>query len=214
MLNIQIRGSKVNSVVGSIRQEQINRVFDDIKDKKCSLAEIMLNSEWQLYDDIFSSSTPIITSESELIITSYDSNDYYSEGHSFFRSKVTDIMQKIPIQNSIDFKDQLYIITHCAISHGNSFETELNDLDYKFFDKESISITSSAYPYFSLPVIKDLFLNNIKLVDLKRQKNELRQFISTIYKKRSLDEVGFLSSDNFLKFYDVIIDSKIDIGLK
>ena len=214
MLNIQIRGSKVNSVVGSIRQEQINRVFDDIKDKKCSLAEIMLNSEWQLYDDIFSSSTPIITSESELIITSYDSNDYYSDGHSFFRSKVTDIMQKIPIQNSIDFKDQLYIITHCAISYGNSFETELNDLDYKFFDKESISITSSAYPYFSLPVIKDLFLNNIKLVDLKRQKNELRQFISTIYKKRSSDEVGFLSSDNFLKFYDVIIDSKIDIGLK
>ena len=214
MLNIQVRGSKVESVVGSISQEQINQVFDDIKDKKYSLAEIMLNSEWQLHDDIFSSSTPIITSESELIITSYDSNDYYSEGHSFFRSKVTDIMQKIPIQNSIDFKDQFYIIAHCAISYGNSFETELNDLDYKFFDKESISITSSTYPYFRLPVIKDLFLNNIKLVDLKRQKNDLRQFISTIYKKRSSDDVGFLSSDNFLKFYDVIIDSKIDIGLK
>ena len=214
MLNIQVRGSKVDSVVGSISQEQMNRVFDDIKDKKYSLAEIMLNSEWQLHDDIFSSSTPIITSESELIITSYDSNDYYSEGHSFFRSKVTDIMQKIPIQNSIDFKDQFYIIAHCAISYGNSFETELNDLDYKFFDEESISITSSTYPYFRLPVIKDLFLNNIKLVDLKRQKNDLRQFISTIYKKRSSDDVGFLSSDNFLKFYDVIIDSKIDIGLK
>ncbi len=214
MLNIQVRGSKVDSVVGSISQEQMDRVFDDIKDKKYSLAEIMLNSEWQLHDDIFSSFTPIITSESELIFTSYDSNDYYSEGHSFFRSKVTDIMQKIPIQNSIDFKDQFYIIAHCAISYGNSFETELNDLDYKFIDKESISITSSTYPYFRLPVIKDLFLNNIKLVDLKRQKNDLRQFISTIYKKRSSDDVGFLSSDNFLKFYDVIIDSKIDIGLK
>ena len=89
MLNIQVRGSKVDSVVGSISQEQMNRVFDDIKDKKYSLAEIMLNSEWQLHDDIFSSSTPIITPESELIITSYDSNDYYSEGHSFFRSKAS-----------------------------------------------------------------------------------------------------------------------------
>ena len=164
MLNIQVRGSKVDSVVGSISQEQINRVFDDIKDKKYSLAEIMLNSEWQLHDDIFSSSTPIITSESELIITSYDSNDYYSEGHSFFRSKVTDIMQKIPIQNSIDFKDQLYIITHCAISYGNSFETELNDLiNPSIFSFLSIIVNASSKAWVGCSLLPSPALSTAQL---------------------------------------------------
>ena len=86
--------------------------------------------------------------------------------------------------------------------------------NYKPIASMSIPRFADIATFFRLPVIKDLFLNNIKLVDLKRQKNDLRQFISTIYKKRSSNDVGFLSSDNFLKFYDVIIDSKIDIGLK
>ena len=214
MLNIQVRGSKVDSVVGSISQEQMDRVFDDIKDKKYSLAEIMLNSEWQIHDDIFSSSTPIITSESELIITSYDSNDYYSEGHSFFRSRVTNVIQDIPVQNSIDYKNQSYLIAHCAIYYGNSFETELDDLDYQYFDENAISIDTSVYPFYRLPLIQNFYLNNLKLVDLERQKIDLKQFISTIYKNKSSNKLGKILSDNFSRFYEPIIDSKIDIGPK
>ncbi len=214
MLNIQIRGAKIKIAVGAIDQKQVKGFFNQISEMKCSLANIMLNSQWELHNDIFSCATPIITSDSELIITSYDSNDYYDEGHSFFRSRVTNIIQDIQVQNSIDYKNQSYIIAHCAIYYGNSFETELDDLDYQYFDENAISIDTSVYPFYRLPLIQNFYLNNLKLVDLERQKIDLKQFISTIYKNKSSNKLGKILSDNFSRFYEPIIDSKIDIGPK
>jgi len=144
----------------------------------------------------------------------YDSNDYYDEGHSFFRSRVTNVIQDIQVQNSIDYKNQSYIIAHCAIYYGNSFETELDDLDYQYFDENAISIDTSVYPFYRLPLIQNFYLNNLKLVDLERQKIDLKQFISTIYKNKSSNKLGKILSDNFSRFYEPIIDSKIDIGPK
>ena len=109
MLNIQIRGAKIKIAVGSINQKQVKGLFNQISEKKCSLADIMLSSQWELHNDIFSCATPIITSGAELIITSYDSNDYYNEGHSFFISRVTDVIQDIPVQKLIDYKNQSYL---------------------------------------------------------------------------------------------------------
>ena len=214
MLNIQIRGAKIKIAVGSINQKQVKGFFNQISEKKCSLAEIMLNSQWELHNDIFSCATPIITSDAELIITSYDSNDYYNEGHSFFRSRVTNVIQDIPVQNSINYKNQSYLIANCAIYYGNSFETELDDLDYQYFDQNTISINKSVYPFYRLPLIHDFYLNNLKLVDLERQKIDHKQFISTIYKNKSSNEMGKLLTENFSRFYEPIIDSKIDIGPK
>ena len=214
MLNIQIRSAKIKIAVGSINQKQVKGFFNQISEKKCSLAEIMLNSQWELHNDIFSCATPIITSDAELIITSYDSNDYYNEGHSFFRSRVTNVIQDIPVQNSINYKNQSYLIANCAIYYGNSFETELDDLDYQYFDQNTISINKSVYPFYRLPLIHDFYLNNLKLVDLERQKIDHKQFISTIYKNKSSNEMGKLLTENFSRFYEPIIDSKIDIGPK
>lgn len=214
MLNIQIRSAKIKIAVGSINQKQVKGFFNQISEKKCSLAEIMLNSQWELHNDIFSCATPIITSDAELIITSYDSNDYYNEGHSFFRSRVTNVIQDIPVQNSINYKNQSYLIANCAIYYGNSFETELDDLDYQYFDQNTISINKSVYPFYRLPLIHDFYLNNLKLVDLERQKIDQKQFISTIYKNKSSNEMGKLLTENFSRFYEPIIDSKIDIGPK
>ena len=214
MLNIQIRGAKIKIAVGSINQKQVKGFFNQISEKKCSLAEIMLNSQWELHNDIFSCATPIITSDAELIITSYDSNDYYNEGHSFFRSRVTNVIQDIPVQNSINYKNKSYLIANCAIYYGNSFETELDDLDYQYFDQNTISINKSVYPFYRLPLIHDFYLNNLKLVDLERQKIDQKQFISTIYKNKSSNEMGKLLTENFSRFYEPIIDSKIDIGPK
>ena len=214
MLNIQIRSAKIKIAVGSINQKQVKGFFNQISEKKCSLADIMLNSQWELHNDIFSCATPIITSDAELIITSYDSNDYYNEGHSFFRSRVTNVIQDIPVQNSINYKNQSYLIANCAIYYGNSFETELDDLDYQYFDQNTISINKSVYPFYRLPLIHDFYLNNLKLVDLERQKIDQKQFISTIYKNKSSNEMGKLLTENFSRFYEPIIDSKIDIGPK
>ena len=43
MLNIQIRGAKIKIAVGSINQKQVKGFFNQISEKKCSLAEIMLS---------------------------------------------------------------------------------------------------------------------------------------------------------------------------
>ena len=141
-------------------------------------------------------------------------DEYYNEGHSFFRSRVTNVIQDIPVQNSIDYKNQSFLIAHCAIYYGNSFETELDDLDYQYFDENTISINTSVYPFYRIPLIHDFYLNNLKLVDLERQKIDHKQFISTIYKNKSSNELGKLLTENFSRFYEPIIDSKIDIGPK
>ena len=100
------------------------------------------------------------------------------------------------MQNSIDYKNQSYLIAHCAIYYGNSFETELDDLDYQYFDENTISINTSVYPFYRLPLIQNFYLNNLKLVDLERQKIDLKQFISTIYKINH--------QINWVKFYQII----------
>ena len=87
-------------------------------------------------------------------------------------------------------------------------------MDYQYFDENAISIDTSVYPFYRLPLIQNFYLNNLKLVDLERQKIDLKQFTSTIYKNKSSNKLGKILSDNFSRFYEPIIDSKIDIGPK
>ena len=90
MLNFQIRGAGIEYYLSGIDEDNKKKILKDISNKKVSLAQIMINKNWRTENSIYKVKAPMIKKDSELIITSIDSNDYYSDGYSFFREKLFD----------------------------------------------------------------------------------------------------------------------------
>ncbi len=103
MLNIQIRGMKVETHISSITEEQINVMMKQVAKKKSSLAELMLKShfskKWDSYNNLGTYKKPFLTDNTEIIITAFDENDYYSDGYSFYREKISNLIQKPIFKN-------------------------------------------------------------------------------------------------------------------
>ena len=210
MLNIQIRGAQLELYVGSINEQMKQDLLKEIRHKKRSLAEIMLNKNWKSYNDIYSSVSPIMSKDSELIVTAFNSDDYYDDGHSFYRTKIIDIAQN-PIDETIKFSAKNSIIVNYAIYYGCSFETELNDLGYKYFDHNLLSVTTSICPFFNVPIINELFLNRLELTDIQRQKNEMIKYRSVIYTNVKPGLIEQFFKDDLHKSFEKLIDAEIDI---
>ena len=91
MLNFQIRGYGINICAGTIDNDRVQGLLDTMRDNKSSLAQVMYDDNWREFSNIIESRSPFITDDGELIITSYNSKDYYDDGHSFFRSNIKDL---------------------------------------------------------------------------------------------------------------------------
>ena len=100
MLNFQIRGYGINLCAGTIDNDRLQGLLNKMRDNKSSLAQVMYDDNWRKFSNIIESRSPMITNDGELIITSYNSKDYYDDGHSFFRSNIQDLAQ-IPEQREI-----------------------------------------------------------------------------------------------------------------
>ena len=76
------------------------------------------------YDGILSLKAPLIDFSSELSITDYDQNDYYSDGYTFFRSPLNElnILEK---NNFIDLFDEDLFILSIQSDYGSSFAGNL-----------------------------------------------------------------------------------------
>ena len=210
MLNIQIRGGLIELYVGSISKQVKQNLLEKIRRNKSSLAEIMVKEDWKVYNDIYSLKSPIMSKDSELIVTSFDPDNYYDEGYSFYREKIINIAQD-PIKETIKLSNHNSIIVNYAIYYGCSFETELNDLGYKYFDHNLLSVTSSLCPFFDVPIINELFLNQLELTDIQRQKNEMMKFKSTIYTNDKTSLVDYFSKEDFHNSFDRLIEAEVDI---
>ena len=210
MLNIQIRGGLIELYVGSISKQVKQNLLEKIRRNKSSLAEIMVKEDWKVYNDIYSLKSPIMSKDSELIVTSFDPDNYYDEGYSFYREKIINIAQD-PIKETIKLSNYNSIIVNYAIYYGCSFETELNDLGYKYFDYNLLSVTSSLCPFFDVPIINELFLNQLELTDIQRQKNEMMKFKSTIYTNDKTSLVDYFSKEDFHNSFDRLIEAEVDI---
>ena len=213
MLNFQIRGYGIELCAGIIHKTKIDLILNKIRDKKSSLAKIMYNDNWKDFSDVSDIKSSFITNDAELIITSYDSKSYYDDGYSFYRSKVDDLIQ-IPEQVPIKIDNENALIVNKAISFGCTFEAEINDLDYNFFNETQIGISTISTPLFNSPIINELFLNKLKLHDLKRKKYELITFQSSIYKKAKKRIPSESSSDSFVNAYEIYLDSILEMDSK
>ena len=211
MLNFQIRGYGINLCAGTIDNDRLQGLLNKMRDNKSSLAQVMYDDNWRKFSNIIESRSPMITNDGELIITSYNSKDYYDDGHSFFRSNIQDLAQ-IPEQREINIDSNLPLVVNKEIYFGCTFESEIEDQNHEYFHEEQLSISSCSTPFSKHSIIDEMFLNRLELKDLKRRKHELITFQCSIYKKTSHDVPNIATSHDLENSYDVFLDSIIEIN--
>jgi hypothetical protein len=211
MLNFQIRGYGINLCAGTIDNDRLQGLLNKMRDNKSSLAQVMYDDNWRKFSNIIESRSPMITNDGELIITSYNSKDYYDDGHSFFRSNIQDLAQ-IPEQREINIDSNLPLVVNKEIYFGCTFESEIEDQNHEYFHEEQLSISSCSTPFSKHSIIDEMFFNRLELKDLKRRKHELITFQCSIYKKTSHDVPNIATSHDLENSYDVFLDSIIEIN--
>ena len=211
MLNFQIRGYGINLCVGTIDNDRLQGLLNRIGDNKSSLAQVVYDDNWRKFSNIIESRSPFITDDGELIITSYNSKDYYDDGHSFFRSKVKDLAQ-IPEQREMNIDSNLPLIVNKEIYFGCTFESEIEDQNHEYFHEEQLSISSYSTPFSKHSLIDEMFFNRLELKDLKRRKYELITFQCSIYKKASHVVSNITTCHDLESSYDVFLDSIIEVN--
>ena len=211
MLNFQIRGYGINLCAGTIDNDRLQGLLNKMRDNKSSLAQVMYDDNWRKFSNIIESRSPMITNDGELIITSYNSKDYYDDGHSFFRSNIKDLAQ-IPEQREINIDSNLPLVVNKEIYFGCTFESEIEDQNHEYFHEERLSISSYSTPFSQHSIIDEMFFNRLELKDLNRRKHELITFQCSIYKKTSHDVPNITTSHDLENSYDVFLDSIIEIN--
>ena len=211
MLNFQIRGYGINLCAGTIEDAKIQDLLNAMRDSKSSLAQVMYDNNWREFSNIIESRSPFISDDGELIITSYNSKDYYDDGHSFYRAKIKDLAQ-IPEQREINIDSNLPLVVNKEIYFGCTFESEIEDQNHEYFHEEQLSISSYSTPFSQHSLIDEMFFNRLELKDLKRRKYELITFQCSIYKKASHDVPNFTTCHELESSYDVFLDSIIEVN--
>ena len=211
MLNFQIRGYGINLCAGTIEDAKVQDLLNAMRDNKSSLAQVMYENNWREFSNIMESRSPFISDDGELIITSYNSKDYYDDGHSFYRAKIKDLAQ-IPEQREINIDSNLPLVVNKEIYFGCTFESEIEDQNHEYFHEEQLSISSYSTPFSQHPLIDEMFFNRLELKDLKRRKYELITFRCSIYKKASHDVPNFTTCHELESSYDVFLDSIIEVN--
>ena len=211
MLNFQIRGYGVNLYAGTIDDDRVQVLLNTMRDNKSSLAQVMYNGNWRNFSNLIESRSPLITHDGELIITSYNSKDYYDDGHSFFRSKIEDIAQ-VPEKRELRINSNLPLVVNKEIYFGCTFESEIENQNHEYFHEEQVSISSYSTPFSQHPIIDEIFFNRLELKNLERRKHELITFQCSIYKKTLQDVPSITTHHDFDDTYDVFLDSIIEVN--
>jgi len=191
MINIQLRGLRVEININSISEQCLKTIMNDISLKKKSLAELTLESGFSKIstqiNNLKTYKNPLLSNKTELIVTAFDNNDYYSDGYSFYREKVNNIIQA-PQYENFKMNNNGYLLVNHKVYYGCVFETELNQLDYQYFNSDYFSISSKKIPFIEGTLIDELFFNRLPLKDLNRSKVQLVKIRSALIdKNQSID---------------------------
>ena len=209
MLNFQIRGNQINISICEISTINLTETLDEIRTHKKSLAEVVLNKGIDSFQIHYNMTKPILNDNSELIVSSFDINNYYDEGHSFYRNKLIDLTQN-PYEKPLKFPNSKNVLINISVYYGCAFEAELDDMDYKSFDENLLSIPTSVDSILNNIKVDCVFWENQELQNLNRNKNEMVAFRSVLCEKKEFSrEHEQLASPN--KDYEKVIDAQINM---
>ena len=173
MVNIQIRGNLIEVVLEKLSSSEISKL------QKTSVPQISLlndiekqkiNTTKNFYRNIL----PIIDESLELQVSSFENDNYYDNGYTFFRSNLDDIDHQdkditIPF-GKINIE---YFLIKLNYGYGAGFETEIIDLDFKSFETDKLNFNSTFLFEKYNQVMHSLSLNYLVFEDLGRSKYEV-----------------------------------------
>ena len=211
MINIQLRGLKVKLNINSIDDSSLKVMLNDIASKKKSLAELNFESK---FDEMlghmncfYKQESPILSDDAELIVTAFDNNDYYSEGYSFYREKVHNLIQT-PLLKNLKIQKSEYLLINHEIYYGCVFETELDQMSYQYFNSDYFSISSKKVPFIKNTLIDELFFNRLPLKNLNRSKLQLVKYKSALIENNQITMNGLINNKNWSELKYLIKSEK------
>tara|TARA_B100000287_G_scaffold368727_1_gene365164 strand:+ start:425 stop:1060 length:636 start_codon:yes stop_codon:yes gene_type:complete len=176
MVNIQIRGPLVHIIANRLTENEITSMIGGEK----NISKIIYEKYGRKnFDNIFHQTFPILAESSEIHVSSFDNDNYYDEGHTYFRANLKSI-----ISNKINFKIGLReplpknTIISVLNGYGTGFETEIIDFDYKNFSPNDIACYSSDTFWSKHKIAHGINLNYLTLGDLGRNKYQVSSITS------------------------------------
>ena len=176
MVNIQIRGPLFHITANRLTE---NETTSMISSKKNISEIIYKNYRQKNFDNIFHQIFPISSESSEIHVSSFDNDNYYDEGHTYFRAYLNSIIH-YKKNYKIGLKEPLSknIIISIMTGYGTGFETEIIDFDYKNFSPNDIVCFSSDTFWSKHKIAHGINLNYLALEDLGRDKYQISRATS------------------------------------
>ena len=195
MVNIQIRGNLIRLDLKTLPEA---KNFSSIINSNSHLdmknyLKRTLPEQKVIYQNTF----PIIDSDCEVHVTSFENDNYYDDGYTFFRSNLDTLNTldedfKIPLEVSRND----YFLLEIKYGYGAGFETEIIDLNYENFEVEVLKVHRTKIFENGKNIVRALKLNYLDLEDLERNKFDFSTTQSYMIKKKYNET--YLSSEKKL----------------
>ena len=206
MVNIQIRGNLIRLDLKTVpdSEEFISIINSNSQIDFKNYLKKTISDQRVIYQNTL----PIIDSDCEIHVTSFENDNYYDDGYTFFRSNLNELNSKdedlkIPLEL---FKND-YFLLDIKYGYGAGFETEIMDLNYENFEAEKLKILKTKIFGNQKNIVQSLKLNYLNLEDLGRNKFDFSKTQSFIFQKR-YDETYLLTDKKLIDQVKIIMTMK------
>ena len=206
MVNIQIRGNLIEVVLEKLSANKISKL-QKTTTPQISLLRDIEKQKINTHNNIYRNILPVIDDSLELQVSSFDNDNYYDDGYTFFRSNLDNIgHQDKNITILLEKIDIEYFLIKLNYGYGAGFETEIIDLDYKSFETDKLNFNSTFLFEKYNQVLHSLSLNYLNFEDLGRNKFEiLRTEILLVKSSKKLKRLDLSTKiSNQVKVVDTI----------
>ena len=209
MVNIQIRGPLVHITVNQFTEHQMK---DMINNKKNVSEFIFKNKDQKNIDNIFNNTFPILSATSEIHVSSFENDNYYDEGHTYFRAGLSSITSgkkdyKIHSKGPLSKNTVISFMS----GYGTGFETEVIDFNYKNFSPNDITCFSSNTFWSKHKIVHGINVNYLTLEDLGRTKYQIANIHSFVF--NPISKINWINlGENFTKEAKVIHSDYYQLG--
>ncbi|MBT4250653.1 hypothetical protein HOD84_09960 [bacterium] len=206
MVNIQIRGNLIEVVLEKLSANKISKL-QKTATPQISLLRDIEKQKINTHNNIYRNILPVIDDSLELQVSSFDNDNYYDDGYTFFRSNLDNIgHQDKNITILLEKIDIEYFLIKLNYGYGAGFETEIIDLDYKSFETDKLNFNSTFLFEKYNQVLHSLSLNYLNFEDLGRNKFEiLRTEILLVKSSKKLKRLDLSTKiSNQVKVVDTI----------
>ena len=183
MVNIQIRGNLVRLSLKTLPESED---FDSIINSNSHIdfknyIKKTIPGQKVIYQDTL----PIIDLNCEIHVTSFENDNYYDDGYTFFRSNLDELYSKNgDLKIPLDLYKNNYFLLDIKYGYGAGFETEIIDLSYENFETEKLKILKTKIFGNQKNIVQSLKLNYLNLEDLGRNKFDFSKTQTFIFKKK------------------------------